>query len=172
MATISIRTDDMFESGADAIVDPVNCLGTHGAGLALEFKQRYPHAVASFTSITRERSVIPGQVPAFWSDGRPVDDWHPARPLIYFFPTKYDWRDPSKKEWISSGLITLHRQVTRHAREFNLKRIAIPALGCGYGGLDWNVVRPMIEDAMGRIEGIEALLYEPKKQPRRSWRRG
>ena len=41
-------TDSIFESGAEALVCPVNCVGVMGAGLAKEFKERFPEITHSY----------------------------------------------------------------------------------------------------------------------------
>ncbi|WP_425359321.1 macro domain-containing protein, partial [Escherichia coli] len=62
--------------------------------------------------------------------------------LVISLATKDHWRDPSRLEWIKTGLETL----TRVVHEKQISSIAIPPLGCGNGGLKWATVRPMIED--------------------------
>lgn len=41
------------------------------------------------------------------------------------------------------------------------KGIALPPLGCGYGGLDWNDVRKRIETAFHGMPDVEVHLYVP-----------
>ena len=53
----------------------------------------------------------------------------------------------------------------RVIQDKEIKSIAIPPLGCGLGGLDWAVVRPMIEKAMSVIPELDAYLFEPGKAP-------
>src|SRR5207249_2069290 len=72
-------------------------------------------------------------------------------------PTKKDWRHPTKLEWVQQGLIAL-KQVIREKR---IHSIAIPPLGCGNGGLDWQKVRPVIETALGDLQDVEVVVYEP-----------
>ena len=38
---IEIKSGDMFEGSADALVNTVNCVGVMGRGVALQFKERY-----------------------------------------------------------------------------------------------------------------------------------
>ena len=46
-------------------------------------------------------------------------------------------------------------------RKLRIRSIAIPSLGCGNGGLDWNEVRPRIEAALADVPEVEARLYAP-----------
>ena len=76
---------------------------------------------------------------------------------IINFPTKADWRFPSKMEWIVQGLEDLKRVV----KENGIKSIALPPLGAGNGGLAWNDVRPKIEAALAALNDVEVIVYEP-----------
>ena len=76
---------------------------------------------------------------------------------IINFPTKQHWRHPSKLEWVQNGLVALKAVI----REKQIQSIAIPPLGCGNGGLDWGVVRPLIEATLNDLSGVEVLIFEP-----------
>jgi O-acetyl-ADP-ribose deacetylase (regulator of RNase III) len=81
--------------------------------------------------------------------------------FIINFPTKRHWRSLSRMEDIESGLVALRSEIK--ARE--IKSVAMPPLGCGNGGLDWSIVRPAIEEALGDLDGVEVLLFEPAGAP-------
>ena len=80
---------------------------------------------------------------------------------IINFPTKSHWRTNSQLTDIDAGLSDLARVVC----ELELSSIALPALGCGNGGLDWTVVEPRIQAALGDIEGLTAYVYPPAGAP-------
>jgi hypothetical protein len=46
-------------------------------------------------------------------------------------------------------------------RELGIRSIALPPLGCGNGGLEWQHVRPMIESAMAELPDVAVTVYEP-----------
>lgn len=71
------------------------------------------------------------------------------------FPTKRDWRDPSRYEDIHSGLEALRSYLL----EQGYVSVALP-LGCGNGGLDWNKVSSMIKDALADVDA-QILVFEP-----------
>jgi O-acetyl-ADP-ribose deacetylase (regulator of RNase III) len=77
--------------------------------------------------------------------------------FVINFPTKRDWRANSRYEDIEAGLEALVADV----RRLGITSIAVPPLGCGLGGLDWNRVRPMIETAFAVLPSVRVLLYEP-----------
>lgn len=151
-------TDSIFESGAEALVCPVNCVGVMGAGLAKEFKRRYPLMFQEYKDWCDTGLMEIGYGEMF-CEGLLSN---PNFRYIYGFPTKGHWKEKSTLEIISSGLPRL----VEFLRDFKYTSIAIPALGCGLGGLEWNDVRPMIEDAFKDLPDVRVMLYPPKKENR------
>lgn len=156
---IEFRKGDLFSSGAEALVDPVNCVGVPGAGLALAFKRLYPKATKDYVDACRKGLLFPGSVLVVASQKPPVK-------AIVFFPTKNDWHEPSKIEDVIGGLKTLASAMTLSRPDIGLpagiRSIAIPALGCGLGGLPWNAVRAEIEAALSPIsEHRRVMCFEP-----------
>ncbi len=76
-------------------------------------------------------------------------------------PTKCHWRDRSHYEDIVVGSKSLVAEVRSH----NIGSIAIPSLGCGLGGLDWEKVRVIIEEALSMVPDVDVKLFEPKGSP-------
>jgi hypothetical protein len=83
------------------------------------------------------------------------------RRYIINFPTKKHWRSGSRLEDVAAGLDSLVDAVT----ELGVTSVAIPALGCGNGGLAWEDVRPLIERACGRMTDVRAVIYPPEGPP-------
>lgn len=145
---IEYRTGDLFTSGCEGLVNPINTYGAMGAGLALEFRRRWPAMYACYKEACRHRTIETGKV---WV-------WTPraGKPVVLGFPTKRDWRKPSRLEWIAEGLFDLGRVI----HLYKLGSVAVPALGVGLGGLDWTSVRACIESALGGTDCLIAV-YQP-----------
>lgn len=79
---------------------------------------------------------------------------------IVNFPTKQHWRADSRMEWIEDGLQDLRRFLI----EENVQSIAIPPLGAGNGGLNWPDVRAQIESALGDLQDVDILIYQPTEK--------
>jgi O-acetyl-ADP-ribose deacetylase (regulator of RNase III) len=77
---------------------------------------------------------------------------------IINFPTKSHFKLPSVLSDIAVGLGDLQQVIS----DYEIRSIAVPALGCGLGGLDWGDVRPMIEASLGDLDGVRVLLYLPQ----------
>ena len=138
---------DIFDAPADIRVNTVNCVGVMGTGVALAFKQRYPDMFKDYQRDCKDGRVMPGTM-HIWKSL--TGDW------IINFPTKRDWRESSRYEDIDAGLDDLRGYLNGVGRV----TIALPALGCGHGGLDWDRVSRMISE---KLDGVDAhvLVFEP-----------
>lgn len=149
---IKYVTGNFFDYPADIRINTVNCVGVMGAGVALQFKERYPNMFREYSNECRNGRVKIG-CPHVWLD----NDFFKREDLIIInFPTKDNWRNPSEYEFIEKGLFWLREFLKRYTG----KTITIPALGCGHGGLDWGNVKRLIEDYLSDID-LEMLVFEP-----------
>jgi O-acetyl-ADP-ribose deacetylase (regulator of RNase III) len=165
MTTFESRTGDILHADAEALVNAVNCVGIMGRGIALQFKNAFPANFEAYAAACVRRDVRPGRVFVF-ETGLPHNPKY-----IVNFPTKRHWRDQSRLEDIASGLQALAAEVLRR----NIRSIAMPRLGSGLGGLDWDDVRPLIEGALGSLDGLHVIIFDrwvrmPDAQPVRAQR--
>jgi O-acetyl-ADP-ribose deacetylase (regulator of RNase III) len=140
---------DLFASGAEALVNAVNTAGVMGKGLARAFKDRFPESFEVYRRACDAGEVAIGKVLVV--ERREAPRW------IVQFPTKRHWRSKSRLEDIRAGLVDLIEQVRVRA----IASIAVPALGCGLGGLAWDDVRPVIVDACAGIPETRVMLFAP-----------
>lgn len=152
MSSVIYTDGDLFLGHHVAIVNPVNCYGVMGKGLALAFKKRYPAYFQHYASLCRQGEVRIGTLTSF-----DVESTHCKSLKLISFPTKNHWKDPSQLPWIEKGLISLRELIL----EEGITNIGIPMLGCGYGGLNWDEVRPLIEKHLSRLEFCEVYVYGP-----------
>lgn len=142
---------DMFKSEAQTLVNTVNCVGIMGKGIALEFKNRFPDMFEDYRKRCEARKVRLGQ---------PYVHRRLTTPWILNFPTKDHWRSVSRIEDIIRGLDYLRR----HYQEWGITSLAVPALGCGQGQLEWRVVGPALCRCLNRVD-IPVELYAPYGTP-------
>lgn len=152
---IELTQGDILKADVEAIVNTVNCVGVMGRGIALQFKKAWPDNFKAYAAACDNQQVQPGRMFVF-------ETGQLANPrYIINFPTKRHWRGASRMEDIEAGLQALVATI----RENNIQAIAIPPLGSGLGGLDWNQVKPKIEQAMSAIPDVRVLIYQPKGAP-------
>ena len=144
---------NMFDYDVEAYVNPVNCFGKMGAGLAAQFKTRFPENFKFYYSLYRQNKLKPGEVYAFQFSQNP-------RKFVINFPTKYRWDLPSEYEYIQSGLVALKKFIL----ENKISSIALPALGCGLGGLEWRKVKAIIKLYLSDLDDIDIFIFEPPEE--------
>jgi len=149
--SIIIKEGSLFDESFDALVNPVNCVGVMGAGLALQFKLRFPENFEEYKDRCMSRSLHLGQVFMHCTSME-------CPRFIINFPTKAHWRDHSKLRYVASGLADL----VEHVKKFDITSIGMPALGCGLGGLRWNEVKPVIVDALKPLQNLSVTLFLPR----------
>ncbi len=147
---------NLLAAPVEALVNTVNTVGIMGRGIALQFKQAYPAMFRNYERACKAGEVKLGKVQVFDLGGLVGGPrW------IINFPTKGHWRADSRMTDIEAGL----KDLVATIRKLRIRSIAIPPLGCGNGGLDWNEVRPRIEAALGEVPEVEALVYPPGGAP-------
>lgn len=145
---IKLVTGNILRDNAEAIVIPVNTLGVAGAGLARQWALQYPNEHRLYDMVCKDKRFSIGKVLPIIST--------PKR-LFLCFPTKIVPQKRSELVWIEDGLSDLKRLVST----LRIRSLALPALGCGLGGLDWKIVRPLIEAAFANSLAT-VRLYEPQ----------
>ncbi len=152
---ITYITGNLLEAKTEALVNTVNCVGIMGKGIALQFKQAYPDNFGQYARACEAGEVQPGRM-FVTHTGSMLPPYY-----IINFPTKRHWRGRSRLEDIEAGLTALAQEIER----LRIRSIALPPLGCGSGGLDWLDVRPRIEQALGALEDVQVVVYEPRGAP-------
>jgi O-acetyl-ADP-ribose deacetylase (regulator of RNase III) len=154
---IQITRGDLLRQEVDAIINTVNCVGVMGKGIALQFKNKWPENFKHYEKACKAGEVRPGKMLVHELGrlgGKPN--------FIINFPTKDHWRGKSQLSFIEEGLDDLVRVI----REHGITSIAMPPLGCGNGGLNWSVVRPLIERKLNALDNtLEVRLFAPNEAP-------
>ena len=142
-----VKIGDLFLSNAKTLVNTVNCVGVMGKGIALEFKKRYPLMFNEYEQMCKKGQVRPGE-PYYYSDLTGAS--------IINFPTKDNWRSPTKLSYIVSGL----RWFRENYKSLGITSVAFPPLGCGNGGLSWGIVGPIMYEYLNDLP-IMIEVYAP-----------
>lgn len=149
---IEFRHDgNLLEAEADALVNAVNEVGVMGKGIALMFRKAFPENTEAYAETCRRREVRVGHMSVTRRVAPTGPEW------TINFPTKKHWRSGSRIEWVRDGLNDLVRVIRGH----DIRSIAVPALGCGNGGLDWASIRPLMEATLGELDDVRVLIFEP-----------
>lgn len=143
---IIYKTGDIFKSNAQVITNTVNCVGVMGKGLALAYKKKFPEMYNDYKNRCDRGEVNPG-TPYLWENDSIQ---------ILNFPTKRHWKQKSFLSDIEEGL----KYLSKNYDELGISSIALPPLGCGLGGLNWNDVKNLINKYLGPLDDLDVYVYE------------
>ena len=147
---IVYKTGNLLEANTEALVNTVNTVGVMGKGIALQFKEAFPENFRSYQQAVRQGQVQIGSVLVV-----PITQMNGTR-FVINFPTKEHWKSPSRLTYIEQGLDDLVYVLNT----YDIHSIALPPLGCGNGGLNWQDVKPLIEQKLGNLP-TDVIVYEP-----------
>ncbi len=146
---ITFKSGNLFESQMQTFTNTINTVGVMGAGIAKQFKDRFPVMFEDYKQRCQQQEVETGK-PYLWKPADAEIAW------VLNFPTKQHWRGKSEIEWIEEGLDYL----LQHYRQWGIQSLAVPALGCSLGGLKWEQVKPVMERYLSQMD-IPVEIYEP-----------
>lgn len=142
---ITYTTSNIFDSKADCLVNPVNCFGVSGAGLALEFKNRYPKMFELYNKECKLQLFRIGRCALYSKEI--------AGKNILCFPTKYHYSSKSNLTVIERGLQYFYTKYSCFIfKNRNIYSVSFPQLGCGKGGLQWDDVNPLMQEYLSDLE--------------------
>ncbi len=150
---IEFTRGDLLKADTEALVNTVNCVGVMGKGIALQFKMTFPENFKEYYKACQNNEVRIGRM--F------ITRQLLAPKYIINFPTKKHWKEKSSLQYVTAGLVDLKEEIKR----LGIKSIAIPPLGAGLGGLNWNDVKELIIRQLSDLDDVKIVLYEPAGSP-------
>lgn len=153
---ITYSDGNLFESTADIWVNAINIRGRMGKGIALAFARRFPAMNKDYILKCQLGLVNIGQMVSFQLPFGSTPRW------IIGFPTKDHWREPSRLEYIERGLLDFVKVLNHLKENYGTSSVALPALGCGLGGLSFDDVRPLLEQYLAPLTDFSFTIYAPK----------
>jgi len=148
---ITYLQGNLLEDNAEVLVNTVNTVGVMGKGIALAFKEAFPANFKEYKSACLAGDLRVGSL-LITAD---INLFYGTKTIVNL-PTKTHWRYPAEYSYIESGLAALHDWLSAN----RVSSIALPALGCSNGGLNWGMVKKMIEKHLNGLD-IDIRVYEP-----------
>jgi O-acetyl-ADP-ribose deacetylase (regulator of RNase III) len=144
---------DILKSKAEAIAHGVAPFDHFENGLALSLKEHWPEMVKDFKHFCRQENPKPGEA-WLWSEkgGKRIVNLLTQDP-----PNGIKHSGHAGKATVAHVNHSL-KQLASIIRKENLKSVALTKLATGVGGLDWEEVKPLIENHLEDC-GAEVYLY-------------
>lgn len=159
---------DMFFSKLQTLTISVNCMGIMGKGLASRAKYQFPRVYVEYQDLCKQKKLRLGK-PHLYKQELSLDSQLADEPTslengvtetwFLLFPTKDNWRNRADIVGIEKGL----QWVCDNYKKEGIKSLAMPALGCGLGWLDWSSVGPLLCSYLARLD-IPTWVYLPAEK--------
>lgn len=168
-SNISLVDGDMFFSNMQTLTISVNLQGVMGKGLASRAKYQFPDVYVRYQDACKTKQITATKPYLYRREasldeeladlGTPLNTSNSVKWFL-LFATKRHWRENSRIEDIEAGLTWIRNNAVKE----EIKSLAIPALGCGLGKLEWSQVGPLMCRYLCDI-GIHVVIYLPREQP-------
>ena len=164
-AQVTLKKGDMFFSEMETFTISVNTVGVMGKGLASRSKNQFPDVYTEYQSLCRQKKLKMGTPVLYKREANFVRMLMEDVPSIVpenghrwflLFPTKNHWRESSPIAGIEKGL----QWLVENYKAQGITSLALPALGCGLGGLSWQVVGPLMCKYLKQMN-IQSEIYLP-----------
>ena len=169
---ITLIDGDMFASKMDIHTISVNTVGVMGGGLAARARDNFPLLYKKFKECCRSGELTTNKpylcehkysfVEHLADSPDMLEDTPDNVPLFLLFATKQHWRNPSKMEYLEGGL----QWLVDNAVKSGITSLAMPALGCGLGGLRWEQAGPVMCRYLRKLN-IPCEIYLPQEYGKR-----
>jgi len=151
MSTVKFINGNIFDNKCEAIVCPVNCFATLGAGIAKAFRdnKKFKGSNEAYYLACKKGELAPGSVYLGVNDLDPLDGSY-----VFYLATKFMWTEDSKMESVENGLINL----TKALNHYKINSCAIPLIGSGLGHLPAPVVELTIKEVFETDDNKERII--------------
>jgi O-acetyl-ADP-ribose deacetylase (regulator of RNase III) len=159
---------DMFFSQMQTLTVSVNTVGVMGKGLASRAKYQFPDMYVVYQDVCKNKKLAMGK-PYLYKREASLDEDLADEPFslpnlnankwFLLFPTKSHWKEASDPKGIETGL----QWLLENYKAEGIQSIAMPALGCGLGGLDWKDMGPLMCKYLSKMD-VRASIYLPQEQ--------
>jgi O-acetyl-ADP-ribose deacetylase (regulator of RNase III) len=127
-----------------------NCAGAMGKGIALQFKEKFPKMYIEYKRLCKEGLFSLGDIYAYnYGNG-----------IIFNLGTQATWKTKADINAVENSLI----KMLSYAHQNNISKIALPKVGAGLGGLNWDDVKFVINKVAKDYPKIDLLVVENYKE--------
>ena len=150
MSVTYVEGDIFATEGIKAYAHGCNCAGAMGAGIAVEFKRRWPAMYHEYQRLCRTGYFKPGSVYRY-SDAEGT--------VIYNLGTQAHWKTGATPAYIESSLEAM---LSVAQEKGDTPEIVMPQIGAGLGGLPWARVKGIIDSVCAATE-VNVIVCEYRK---------
>jgi len=132
MPLLFTKGDIFATDGIKAYAHGCNCAGAMGAGIAIEFKRRWPRMFEEYRARCEDGRFALGD----------VFTWTEDDVTVFNLGTQEHWKKKAQIPALSRAI----RKTIELAKHAGIARVGLPRIGAGLGGLDWPRVKKVLRE--------------------------
>jgi len=151
---IELKKGNIFTTQCQTIVNTINTVGVMGAGIAYEFKLRFPDMFEKYKIFCENGLIDIGKLWIYKLTKFDNENFE----FILNFPTKRDWRHPTKIGYLELGL----QKFVKTYKQKGIESIAFPLLGASKGGLNEEISLNIMKKYLEKVDiPVEIWFFDP-----------
>jgi O-acetyl-ADP-ribose deacetylase (regulator of RNase III) len=132
--------------GVTSYAHGCNCAGAMGKGIAIQFKEKFPEMYKEYKSLCSNGKFTLGD----------LFEYNYGEGYVFNLGTQITWRTKAELRAIEESFTRMLSFATKE----NIKKIALPKIGAGLGGLKWQDVKRVIESKAIEYPNIDLYVVE------------
>lgn len=147
---------DLFTTDIEVIVHGCNAQGVMGSGVAKIIREKYPKAYERYRKdFEFNKGLKLGEIIAVPCGDR-VNDRANYKVIVNAITQEFYGRDGQRYVSYDAVADAMER-IDRMSQIYGITEVAMPKIGAGYGGGDWNVIESIIES---ELKQVRVVVYE------------
>lgn len=142
---------DLFSTKVTTIVHGCNAQGVMGSGVARIIREKYPKAYDRYRKQYEQfNNLVLGHVIAVPCGDRIAD---PENFKIIVNAITQEYFGADGKRYVSYDAVAeSFEKINRFSEVYGITEVALPQIGAGLGGGDWNVIEKIIESELKTVK--------------------
>lgn len=145
---IEYKEGDLFSSAIPVIVHGCNTQGVMGSGVAKIVREKFPEAYIKYFQIFEERGLRLGEIIPVMCERQ-----NDSTLIINAMTQTLYGRDGGRYasyDAISDVMVKINKLCVNH----NIQKIALPKIGAGFGGANWDIIEKIIEVELINVQPV------------------
>lgn len=153
---IEYRKGNLFETDIPVIAHGCNAQGVMGSGVAKIVRDQYPRAYELYRKkYELTNSLALGDIiPVIFDDSSTESKVR----IIVNAITQYSYGSDGSRFVSYDGVADCMKKINQLAQQYDISQIAMPQIGAGLGGGDWNVIEAIMESELNQVQPVVYIL--------------
>lgn len=145
------KKGNLLNAEESIIMHGCNAQGVMGSGVAVQIRRKFPEAYHVYKSSVGPKGLELGDISVAWIKYNHSED----QPLLIVNAITQEFYGRDERRYVSYDAVT--KVAEKMSQLFGKRSVAIPKIGAGLGGGNWQVIESILEN---HAPDIQWVVYE------------